>query len=361
MYPKSGGPLWIAGLYELREGNVGGAPASLRAQGEEALGTFTLITRDVDPCLHWLHDRMPIVLDQAGIRAWLDPRAPAPLAALEQRLPSAELAWHPVTKRMSRLDYQEPDVASPAALSSQQQRSVASFFRPQLEAAAERDEDKAKARAEEEPEGSAAAIANVKVELTAEVKSEIKAEVRTAAVAKVKAEAKAEVGTAPTAKAKIEAEAEVKNRRDAASLQGIANAVGQRRSDKAAGAPLSDERPSKKGKHRGVEHPSTTPWLLACRSTTHSPSSSQPVRGDGSRLPGSALDPDALGVGASDARPAHAEACRPHDASRATGGSGHSTALAELREMGFTEVNAMEAALEAAGGDVRKAVAILCG
>ena len=47
--------------------------------------------------------------------------------------PSADLCGtlchrHPTSKKMSRLDYQEPDTASPVKLVSEQQRSVASFF-----------------------------------------------------------------------------------------------------------------------------------------------------------------------------------------------------------------------------------------
>ena len=113
-----GEPLWVAGLHE--------------SSRDGELETFTLITRDVDPCLAWLHDRMPVILDAAGLHAWLSPTAEGsepPLAVLAGgRLSSDALAWHPTTKKMSKLDYQETDTAQPAKLPSQQQRSVASFF-----------------------------------------------------------------------------------------------------------------------------------------------------------------------------------------------------------------------------------------
>ena len=150
------GPLWVAGLHE--------------SSSDGELETFTLITRDVDSNLAWLHDRMPVILNAAGLAAWLSPTAEPPLEALATlRLPSDSLSWHPTTKvpflteallcslcsphelttflhavvhcpdlarlfpdclcqRMTKLDYQEADVSSPAKLPSQQQKSVASFF-----------------------------------------------------------------------------------------------------------------------------------------------------------------------------------------------------------------------------------------
>ena len=123
---SDGQPLWMAGLFASpRSAKTGSGSADPCASGDES---FTLITREVDPELAWLHDRMPVILDSQGLQAWLDPKASEPLAALSHRLPTSALRWHPVDKRMSRLDYQESDVALPIKLISEQQRSVASFF-----------------------------------------------------------------------------------------------------------------------------------------------------------------------------------------------------------------------------------------
>ena len=74
---------------------------------------------------------MPVILDEAALRRWLDPSEPAPLDALRGgSLPAEHLEWFAVSKKMSRLDYQEADCASPVRLVSQQQKSVASFFAP---------------------------------------------------------------------------------------------------------------------------------------------------------------------------------------------------------------------------------------
>ena len=95
---------------------------------------------------------MPVLLDADGLASWLaapeggdddtetkpspsvspagsSAAAAAPaLSVLKSLLPIDEIHWHPTTKKMGKLDYQESDTASPVKLPSQQQRSVASFF-----------------------------------------------------------------------------------------------------------------------------------------------------------------------------------------------------------------------------------------
>ena len=117
---RSGEPIWLAGLYD--------------AQANTELETFTIITMDVDPKLRWLHDRQPVILDSAGLAAWLAPLSDeddgpaAALDTLKATVPVDQLKWHPTTKAMSKMDYQGSDVSTPIKLPSQQQRSVASFF-----------------------------------------------------------------------------------------------------------------------------------------------------------------------------------------------------------------------------------------
>lgn len=151
---RRSGPLWLAGLYDADDG----------------LETFTLITRDVDPTLAWLHDRQPVALDADGLAAWLGAAGPGeapPLGALRQRVPEAELAWHPTSKRMSKLEYQAADCASAVVLESQRQRSVASFFSPGKAGA--------KAEPEAEPEAAVEAVAAEKAAAVAKGRAQVEA------------------------------------------------------------------------------------------------------------------------------------------------------------------------------------------
>jgi putative SOS response-associated peptidase YedK len=123
VHATDGAPVWLAGLHDCWEGPDG------------PVHTFTLITCDVSPSLAWLHDRMPVVLDAEALAAWLAPPGSAsePLAALRRcalgkAREAPPLAWHPVSKKISKLDHQAEDAAAAVALVSQQQRSVASFF-----------------------------------------------------------------------------------------------------------------------------------------------------------------------------------------------------------------------------------------
>ena len=131
-----GEPLWLAGLYDRHDpfGPVGSVDCDGKVYEGAELETFTLVTMDVDKKLAWLHDRQPVILDTAGLAAWLAPppggeeedeeegnnaetpkksspaagsssssSSSAPsnavvLAALKSRVPCDELQWHPTTK-----------------------------------------------------------------------------------------------------------------------------------------------------------------------------------------------------------------------------------------------------------------------
>ena len=151
VHRKSGSQLWLAGLHDVA--------------AEGTIESFALITRDVSSNLAWLHDRMPVLLDAEGLACWLSPTdegQPPPLDALRSTIPPEELAWHPTTKRMSKVEYQEADVASPAKLASQEQKSVASFFskRPERATSAHLAEAAAASAPKAPPAAAAAAAAS---------------------------------------------------------------------------------------------------------------------------------------------------------------------------------------------------------
>lgn len=90
VHTRVGAPMWIAGLFtECTDSE--GAP----------LRSFTLITKAADANLAWLHDRMPVIMDYAGLRAWLDHSNSQPLETLRSFVvSSSDLDWHPVSKKM---------------------------------------------------------------------------------------------------------------------------------------------------------------------------------------------------------------------------------------------------------------------
>ena len=50
--------------------------SNILAGTEEKLYTYTIITTDSNPALKFLHDRMPVILENGSddIRTWLDPK-----------------------------------------------------------------------------------------------------------------------------------------------------------------------------------------------------------------------------------------------------------------------------------------------
>ena len=126
-YVQHGGgePLWCAGLYDVN--------AKVADGDEPPLESFTLITRDAAQTIEWLHERQPVLLDAAALREWLDPSPAAePMAALRRcaAMPAPALKWHPVTKKLSKLEHQDESSNAPVKLASQQQPTIASLFKP---------------------------------------------------------------------------------------------------------------------------------------------------------------------------------------------------------------------------------------
>ena len=58
-------------------------------QGGEPVESCTIITTAASPEVRQIHDRMPVILDEAGCAQWLDPREEGP-----ERLQSLLRPWH---------------------------------------------------------------------------------------------------------------------------------------------------------------------------------------------------------------------------------------------------------------------------
>ncbi|MCA9289848.1 MAG: SOS response-associated peptidase [Phycisphaerales bacterium] len=61
--------------------------------------TFTILTRDAQPDIAWVHDRMPVILPPSTHAVWLDPRqtSRATLETLLRTLPGTSIATDPVS------------------------------------------------------------------------------------------------------------------------------------------------------------------------------------------------------------------------------------------------------------------------
>ncbi len=90
---RDGRPFAMAGLWDRWTG-----------PGEPPLESCTIITTDPNDLVGSLHDRMPVILDDEGVRLWLDPetRFLEDLQPLFRPPPSAVLEAFPVDRRVNR-------------------------------------------------------------------------------------------------------------------------------------------------------------------------------------------------------------------------------------------------------------------
>jgi putative SOS response-associated peptidase YedK len=79
------------------------------------LETCCLLTTAANAVLAPVHDRMPVLLDEAGMARWLDPdaRDPATLADLLHPAPEQVLTAHPVSTAVSRVANDDPSNIEP--------------------------------------------------------------------------------------------------------------------------------------------------------------------------------------------------------------------------------------------------------
>jgi putative SOS response-associated peptidase YedK len=94
-------PLSFAGLYERWK----------NPETAETVQSCTIITTDANRMIARIHDRMPVILDKAGVKAWLD----APDASLLKPAPAGALRAFRVDPKVNSNRYQEPDAIRPIA------------------------------------------------------------------------------------------------------------------------------------------------------------------------------------------------------------------------------------------------------
>jgi len=144
----SGEPLLLAGLYDVWRDKSARVEPDEAAEGDEEnrLYSYTLLTTASSKKMQWLHHRMPCVLPSAeDAAAWLDACHPRRAEGSEPALSHSgygqdDLVWHPVSRKMSKLGYQEAGCSS--AVKVKTAPTLTSFFSaaPAKAAAAPADE-----------------------------------------------------------------------------------------------------------------------------------------------------------------------------------------------------------------------------
>ncbi|KAK4447947.1 embryonic stem cell-specific 5-hydroxymethylcytosine-binding protein [Podospora aff. communis PSN243] len=118
---KDGKLMCFAGLWD-----------SVQYEGEEKrLYTYTVITTDSNKQLKFLHDRMPVILEQGseGLRKWLDPGRCEWSKELQGLLRpwDGELEVYPVSKEVGKVGNNSPNFVIPVA-SRENKANIANFF-----------------------------------------------------------------------------------------------------------------------------------------------------------------------------------------------------------------------------------------
>ncbi|KAL9104832.1 MAG: hypothetical protein Q9163_000280 [Psora crenata] len=93
--------------------------------------TYTVITTDSNKQLSFLHDRMPVILENGSdeIRTWLDPRRSAWSKELQSLLKPfrGDLECYPVSKEVGKVGNNSPNFIVPVA-SSENKNNISNFF-----------------------------------------------------------------------------------------------------------------------------------------------------------------------------------------------------------------------------------------
>lgn len=106
-----GGPLAFAALWDRW------TPPELRGNDDvDALRTVTLITGEPNELVAKIHDRMVVCLPEDAWDAWLDPNTTADeAAALLVPMPAEQMRAYPVTKLVSNVKNEGPELLEPLA------------------------------------------------------------------------------------------------------------------------------------------------------------------------------------------------------------------------------------------------------
>jgi len=98
-------PFAFAGLWEHWQGAEG-----------DTIESCTILTTDANDLVAALHDRMPVILSPGHYASWIDPdqKNPEMLRELLVPYPADEMEAYPVTTKVNKPTYDEPDCITPS-------------------------------------------------------------------------------------------------------------------------------------------------------------------------------------------------------------------------------------------------------
>ena len=103
--PRGRGPMPLAGLWETYSDPSGGE-----------IDTAAIVTTDANGTLSAVHDRMPVILSEEDIAAWLDVRDErANVMPLVRPCPDDWLEVLPVSSRVNKVENDDPSLMEPLA------------------------------------------------------------------------------------------------------------------------------------------------------------------------------------------------------------------------------------------------------
>jgi len=142
-------------------------PTDRRLDSGEKLHTYTIITTDSNKQLNFLHDRMPVILDNGSdaIRTWLDPDRTEWSQDLQTLLKpyEGELECYQVSKDVGKVGNNSPSFLVPID-SAANKNNIANFFGTQKKAAKSKTEERAVQKAEDDVHDSTTKDGHIKVE-----------------------------------------------------------------------------------------------------------------------------------------------------------------------------------------------------
>ncbi|ESQ44531.1 hypothetical protein EUTSA_v10003450mg [Eutrema salsugineum] len=102
---------------------------SWQNSGGETLDTFTILTTTSSSALDWLHDRMPVILnDKESVDTWLDGPSTSNLKPLLVPYENSDLVWYPVTSAIGKLCFDGPECIQQIPLKASQNSLISKFF-----------------------------------------------------------------------------------------------------------------------------------------------------------------------------------------------------------------------------------------